>query len=51
MVYCVHGHEVSHGARDALRRQGFAAELLAGGLAGWQAAGGEVAPAAAEDRP
>jgi rhodanese-related sulfurtransferase len=51
VVYCVHGHEVSHGARDALRRQGFDADLLAGGLAGWQAAGGEVVPAAQGDRP
>ena len=51
VVYCMHGHEVSHGARDALRRQGFAAELLVGGLAGWQAAGGEVVPAAQGDRP
>ncbi len=51
VVYCVHGHEVSHGARDALRRQGFAAELLAGGLEGWKAAGGALAPAAAEGQP
>jgi rhodanese-related sulfurtransferase len=51
VVYCVHGHEVSHGARDALRHQGFEVDLLAGGLAGWQAAGGEVVPAAQGDRP
>ena len=49
VVYCVHGHEVSHGVRDALRRHGFAVELLAGGLEGWKAAGGALA-AAAEDR-
>ena len=46
VVYCVHGHEVSRDARDALRRLGFDAELLTGGLEGWKAAGGQVAPAA-----
>jgi rhodanese-related sulfurtransferase len=51
VVYCVHGHEVSHGARDALRRQGLEADLLAGGLAGWRAAGGEVVLVAQGDRP
>ena len=51
VVYCVHGHEVSHEARDALRRRGFDAELLAGGFEGWKAAGGEVLPAAGEDQP
>ena len=50
VVYCVHGHEVSRSARDALRRLGFDAELLAGGLEGWKAAGGEVVPAAQGDR-
>ena len=51
VVYCVHGHEVSRDARDALRRQGFVAERLAGGLEGWKAAGGRVVPAARGDRP
>jgi rhodanese-related sulfurtransferase len=51
VVYCVHGHEVSRGARDALRRQGFDAELLTGGLEGWKAAGGQVVPAARGGQP
>ena len=51
VVYCVHGHEVSRNARDALRRLGFDAERLAGGLEGWKAAGGQVVPAAEGDRP
>jgi rhodanese-related sulfurtransferase len=51
VVYCVHGHEVSRDARDALRRQGFDAKRLAGGLEGWKAAGGRVVPAARGDRP
>jgi Fe-Mn family superoxide dismutase len=50
VVYCVHGHEVSRNARDALRRLGFDADLLAGGLEGWKAAGGEVVPAVQGDR-
>ena len=51
VVYCVHGHEVSRNARDALRRLGFDADLLAGGLEGWKAAGGGVVAAAQGDRP
>ena len=51
VVYCVHGHEVSRNAREALRRQGFDAELLTGGLEGWKAAGGRVVPATRGDRP
>jgi len=51
VVYCVHGHEVSRNARDALRRQGFDADRLAGGLEGWKAAGGRVVPATRGDRP
>jgi Fe-Mn family superoxide dismutase len=50
-LYCVHGHEVSRDARDALRRRGFTADLLAGGLEGWKAAGGAVVPAAQGDLP
>ena len=50
VVYCVHGHEVSRNARDALRRQGIDADLLAGGLEGWKAAGGRVVPASRGDR-
>ena len=51
VVYCVHGHEVSGNACDALRRQGFDAERLAGGLEGWKAAGGRVVPVAEGDQP
>jgi len=51
VVYCVHGHEVSRNARDALRCLGFDADLLAGGLEGWMAAGGAVVAAAQGDRP
>ena len=51
VVYCVHGHEVSREARDALRRQGLDAERLAGGLEGWKAAGGRVVPVAEGDQP
>lgn len=45
VVYCVHGHEVSRNACEALQRQGFTALPLAGGLEGWKAAGGPVVPA------
>ena len=51
VVYCVHGHEVSRNARDALRRQGVEVERLAGGLAGWTAAGGQFVPASQGERP
>lgn len=40
VVYCVHGHEVSQGAAQALRDQGIAARYLEGGFEeGWKAAG------------
>ena len=43
VVYCVHGHEVSQGAAQALRDLGFTARYLEGGLdEGWKAAGGEL---------
>ena len=51
VVYCVHGHEMSRNARDALRRQGVEVELLAGGLEGWKATGGQVVPASQGERP
>jgi Fe-Mn family superoxide dismutase len=51
VVYCVHGHEVSHAVRDALRRQGTVVALLVGGLEGWKAAGGPVAAMAHGERP
>jgi rhodanese-related sulfurtransferase len=45
VVYCVHGHEVSRGVRDALRRRGIAAGIIEGGIEGWRAAGGPVVTA------
>lgn len=41
-VYCVHGHEVSKGVVDRLRRLGFEAALLEGGIEAWKASGGPV---------
>ena len=43
-VYCVHGHEVSRGVRDSLRRCGVMAGIIEGGIEGWRAAGGPVVP-------
>ena len=45
VVYCVHGHEVSRGLRDALRRRGVMAGIIEGGLEGWREAGGPVVAA------
>jgi rhodanese-related sulfurtransferase len=43
VTYCVHGHEVSQNAAQALREAGIAARFLEGGLEeGWRAAGGEM---------
>jgi rhodanese-related sulfurtransferase len=42
VVYCVHGHEVSHGVRDALIARGIDARLIDGGYEAWIAAGGAV---------
>ena len=42
VVYCVHGHEVSHAVVDRLRGLGLDAALVEGGLEGWKAAGGAV---------
>lgn len=42
VAYCVHGHEVSRGAAQALRESGFDARALEGGLEAWRAAGGRV---------
>ena len=41
-VYCVHGHEVSQGAAQALRERGLAAQYVEGGLEAWREAGGEI---------
>ena len=51
VVYCVHGHEVSRGVRDALRRRGLMASIIEGGIEGWRAAGGPIVPAQKGDRP
>lgn len=45
VVYCVHGHEVSRGVRDALSWRGIAAGILDGGIEGWRAAGGPLVAA------
>ena len=42
VVYCVHGHEVSHDVADRLRDLGLEALLLEGGIEAWKAAGGPV---------
>jgi len=43
VVYCVHGHELSQNAAQALREAGIAARFLEGGLEeGWKAAKGAL---------
>jgi rhodanese-related sulfurtransferase len=43
VVYCVHGHELSQGAAQALRDLGIAARYLEGGLEeGWKVSGGAL---------
>lgn len=37
IVYCVHGHNVSQGARDFLRGLGLHARIVEGGIEAWQA--------------
>lgn len=55
VVYCVHGHEVSRGVRDTLRRHGVMAGIIEGGIEAWKASGGSVCHSRAEaprqDRP
>ncbi len=36
IVYCVHGHNVSQGARDFLRERGLRARIVEGGIEAWQ---------------
>ena len=50
-VYCVHGHEVSRGVRDAFRRRGVMAGIIEGGIEGWRAAGGPVVTGHEGDGP
>lgn len=42
IVYCVHGHEVSQGAAQALQSSGVRAVFLEGGIEGFIEAGGET---------
>jgi rhodanese-related sulfurtransferase len=39
ILYCVHGHEISRNAADALRAQGLDARFLEGGFEAWRALG------------
>jgi len=39
VLYCVHGHEVSQGAAAELRRHGYDARVLTGGIEAWREAG------------
>jgi rhodanese-related sulfurtransferase len=50
VVYCVHGHEVSQNAAAHLRRAGFVAHTLDGGIAGFRARGGATTPFAPPTR-
>lgn len=40
VVYCVHGHEVSQGVRQALEQAGIRAQYLEGGIEHWREEGG-----------
>ncbi len=44
VCYCVRGHEVSQGASEELRRLGIDARYLEGGIDGWKATRGRLAP-------
>jgi thiosulfate sulfurtransferase len=44
VCYCVHGHEVSQNAIDALRRLGVDARYLRGGIERWKRFGGALTP-------
>ena len=37
ILYCVHGHNVSQGARDFLRERGLRARIIEGGIEAWEA--------------
>ena len=52
VVYCVHGHQVSQGAAQALNEHGVNAQFLEGGIAHWLEDGGTVMakPAGAHSR-
>lgn len=42
VVYCVHGHQVSQNAAQALRERGFRARFLDNGIEGWREHGGKL---------
>lgn len=42
VLYCARGGSVSNRVVDALHAQGLKARFIEGGIAGWQAAGGEI---------
>jgi len=44
VVYCVYGHEVGRSTAMRLRAAGVDARFLRGGIDGWRAAGGALAP-------
>ena len=44
VLYCVRGGSVSNGVVDALQAKGLNARFIEGGIEGWKAAGGVVAP-------
>jgi rhodanese-related sulfurtransferase len=46
LVYCVHGHEVSHDVMRELRSRGMATSILVGGFEAWRAAGLPLTPKA-----
>lgn len=56
VIYCVHGHNVSHCATASLRQGGLAPRRLDGGIEAWIAAGGAIVqkdrlPASALEAP
>ncbi len=44
VVYCVYGFQVSGDAVAELRRRGFDAQILSGGIAAWHAIGAPTVP-------
>ena len=44
VLYCVRGGSVSNSVVDALQARGLDARFIEGGIEGWKAAGGAVAP-------
>ena len=43
-VYCIYGFQVSGNAVDELRKRGYDARSLKGGIAAWHAIGGPTVP-------